>query len=162
MQKTSRLISAIMTLVLGVLFVTLKAQVIGVCLTILGIALIVIGVLDIIRNFLTSGIIKTVLGIAVLVMGWLLLEIAVIVVGVILAVYGVIDLIRAIVALVNDKNSKLLAKIMNFIAPIICMVAAVFLLTGGGAVYDWAIIVAGVLFIVDGVIALIGALVSNK
>ena len=161
MKKSSQLISAIMTLVLGILFVILKAQVIGVCLTVLGIALIVIGVLDLIRKSTASGIIKTVLGVAVLIIGWLLLEIAVLVVGVFLAVYGVIDLIKAIIALVKNKKKKFIAKIFNFIAPILCIVAAAFLLTSGGAVYDWAIIIAGIFFIIDGVIALIGAL-SDK
>lgn len=161
MKKSSQLISAIMTLVLGILFVILKAQVIGVCLTLLGIALIVIGVLDIIRKSITSGVVKTVLGIAVLVVGWWLLEIAVLVIGIILAVYGVIDLIKAIIALVKNKEQKLFSRILNLIAPILCIIAAAFLLTNGGVIYDWAIIVAGIFFIVDGVIALIGAL-SDK
>ncbi len=160
MKKTSQLISAIMTLVLGILFLILKDDVIGIALTVLGIVLIITAVLELIRKNFTSGIIKAVLGIAVLVIGWTLLDIAIIVVGIVLMVYGILELIKRIVAIVKKQTDGFLATILGFIAPAICIAASVLLLTGKAL--DIGITIAGVLFIIDGVLALIGALASKK
>ena len=48
MKTTSHLISAAVTMALGILFVILKAEVVGICITLLGIALIVTAVLDLV------------------------------------------------------------------------------------------------------------------
>lgn len=162
MTKTSQLISAIMTLVLGILFLILKNGVIGIGLTVLGIVLIVTAVLELVRQNITSGIIKAVLGIAVLAIGWLLLDIALFVIGVVLMVYGVLELIKRIVAIVKKQNGKLWATVIGFINPVLCVIAAAFLITSSGEALSWAIIVAGVLFVIDGVLALIEALASKN
>ncbi len=160
MKKTSQLISAIMTLVLGVLFLIFKEGVIGVALTVLGIVLIVIAILELVRKNFTSGIIKAVLGVAVLIIGGLLLDIALIIVGIVLLVYGILELVKRIVAIVKKQNGKLLPTVLGFIAPAICIAASVLLLTGKAL--SVGIIIAGVLLIVDGIIALIEALTSKN
>lgn len=162
MKNTSQLLSALMTLVIGILFIVLKGSVISVCLTILGVVLLVLGIVEIVRKYYVTGVIKAILGAGVLVVGWVLLEIAVLVVGAVLALYGIVDIFKAIVAFFKNKEQKMIAKIFNFIAPILCIVAAVFLLTSKGEAYDWAIVVAGVFFVIDGFFALIGALADGK
>ena len=162
MIKTSKLISAIMTLVLGILFLILKGEVIGIGLTVLGVVLLVTAILELVRNNIASGIIKAVLAIAVFVIGWLLLNIALIVIGIVLMVYGVLEFIKRIVAIFKKQSGKFLATVLGFINPVLCIIAAGFLLTSRGEALSWAIIVAGVLFVVDGIIALVEALLTQN
>ena len=160
MKKTSLLISALMTIILGVLFLILKDQVIGIGLTIFGIVLIITAILELIKKNWGSGIIKAILGIAVLMIGWLLLDIALLVIGIVLLVYGILELIKRIVAIVKKQNGKLWATIVGFISPIVCIIAAVALISGN--FLGWAIIVAGVLLIINGALSLIEALASKN
>jgi len=145
-----------MTLALGILFVILKADIIGIALTVLGVFLIVVGVLDLVRKNIVSGVIKAALGVAVLVIGWLLLDIALLILGIVLLVYGVLELIKRIVA--KKKGQKLWTVILGLIEPALCIVASIFLITSSGAALTWAIIIAGIVFIIEGVLGVIAAL----
>jgi uncharacterized membrane protein HdeD (DUF308 family) len=160
MKKTSQIISAAMTLALGILFVILKSEVVGIGLTVLGVALIVTAIIDIIRKSYAYGIIKAILGIAVLVIGWLIIEVAIFVIGAVLLVYGILEFIKRLAA--KKKGRKAWVVVLGLIQPLVCIVASVFLIVKGGTALSLAVVVAGVLLIVDGVLALIGALGSKK
>lgn len=162
MKKTSNLISAIMTLALGILCLILKQDVVTIALTVVGVVLIVTAVLELIRQSVASGIIKAVLGIAVLVVGYLILNIALKVIGVVVLVYAILELVKRILAVIKGKSGKLWTTILGFIYPALCVVASVLLITSTGEAVSWAIIVAGVLFVVEGVIALIEAVGSKN
>ena len=161
MTRPSQLVSSLMTLILGILFVILKGEIVGIALTVFGVVLIVTAVLELIRKNIISGIIKAILGILVLTIGWLLIDIALKVIGIVLIVFGVLELIKRIVALFKKKN-KLLATILGFISPVFSVVAGFFLFTSSGEAVGWAVIVGGVLLIINGVLALIEALASKK
>ena len=162
MKKTSNLISAIMTLVLGILCLILKQGVVTVGLTVLGVVLIVTAVLELIRQNIPSGVIKAVLGIAVIIVGYLLIDIALKVIGIVILVYGVLELVKRVVAVLKGQNGKLWTTILGFIYPALCVIGAFFLIVSTGEAIGWAVIVAGVLFIVEGVIALVEALASKN
>ena len=162
MKKTSNLISAIMTLVVGILCLVLKQGVVTIGLTGLGVVLLGTAVLELVRQNITSGVIKAVLGIAVLIVGYLLMDIALKVIGIVILVYGVLELVKRIVAVVKGQSGKLWTTILGFIYPALCVVAAFFLIVSTGAAVYWAVIVAGVLFIVEGVIALIEAVAAKN
>ena len=162
MKTTSHLISAVMTLALGILFVILKADVIGICITVLGDALIVLAVLDLVRGAIASGIIKVLLGAAVLLIGWLLLDIALLVLGIVILVYSISEVIRTIVAVVKNRKIRILATILGLIEPALGIVASCFLITSRGAAIEWTVIVAGVMLIINGVFAIIRAFVHEK
>ncbi len=160
MNRTSELISAVMTLALGILFVILKANVIGICLAILGLALIISAIIDLVRKSITTGVIKAVLGVAVWIVGGLLLEVALIILGIVLLIFGVLELIKRLTA--SKQELPLWAWILGLIEPVICVIASIFLITSGGAALNWAVIVGGVCLIVDGILALIAALGARK
>ena len=162
MTKASQLVSSIMTLILGILFVILKGEVVGIALTVFGVVLIVTAIIELVRKNIVSGIIKAVLGIAVLAFGWALLDIALLVIGIVLIIFGILELVKRIVAIVKKQNGKLLATILGFISPVFSAVAGYFLVTSSGEAVNWAIILGGVLLIIDGILALIEALVSKK
>ena len=162
MTRSSQFVSALMTLILGILFVILKGEVVGIALTVFGVVLIITAILELIRKNIASGIIKAVLGIAVLSFGWMLLDIALLVIGIVLIVFGVLELIKRIIAIFKKKKNKLLATILGFISPVFSVVAGYFLITSSGEAVGWAIILGGVLLIINGVLALIEALASKN
>ena len=162
MKKTSQFISALMTLVIGILFVILKAEVVGICITVIGIALIVTAVLDLIKKSIVSGIVKALLAAAVLIIGWLLLDLALVILGIVLLVYGILEIFKTIVAAVKDKNSKALTIVLGLVEPVICVIASVFLITNTGSAITWTVIVAGILLIIDGALGVIRALTAKK
>ena len=160
MNRTSDLISAAMTLALGILFLILKGDVIGIALTVLGVALLVTAIVDLVRQSITSGVVKAVLGVVVLVFGWIFLEIAMLILGIVLLIFGILGLVKRITAL--KYAQKILATVLGFIEPIVCIIASVFLITSTGEALNWAIVVGGICLIVDGVLALIAALLAKK
>ena len=162
MTKSSQIVSALMTLILGILFVILKGEIVEIALTVFGVVLIVTAIIELVRKNIVSGIIKAILGILVLAVGWMLIDIALLVIGIVLVVFGVLELVKRIIALFKKNNTKLLAKILGFISPVFSIVAGYFLITSSGEAVGWAIIVGGVLLIINGVLALVEALVSKK
>jgi hypothetical protein len=82
----------------------------------------------------------------IIVAGWLIVEVALIVFGVLIVVSGVNELLGV-------KNSK---KILDFVFPIITILIGAMLVVAKWIVVDWFFIVVGVVFIVNGVMALLG------
>ena len=162
MKTTSHLISAAVTMALGILFVILKAEVVGICITLLGIALIVTAVLDLVRGLIASGVVKILLAVAVLLIGWLLLDVALLVLGVVLLTYSILEIIKTIVAVVKNKKINILATVFGLIEPALALVASVFLITSRGEAITWTVIIAGVVLIINGVCGVIRAFIPEK
>ena len=159
MNKPSQFVSALMTLALGILFVILKGDVIGIAITVLGIALLISAIIDFVKKNVTAGVIKAVLGVAVLVFGGLFLNVALIILGIVLLIYGVLELIKRLTA---KKKIKAWVRVIGLIEPIICIVASIFLITSSGSALNWAIIIGGIFLIIDGILALVAALGTKK
>ena len=62
MKRTEKMLSAALTITLGVLLIILKANIISILMTILGVGLIVLGVMDLIHKNTAVGICKLVVG----------------------------------------------------------------------------------------------------
>ena len=150
MKITSKLITAILTIVIGVLFVALKGGVIGIAMTVLGVGLIVWAVLDLIDKNNTSGIIKLIAGIVVIVFGWTLASIVLYVMAALLLVYAVYQLYQLITGKVKD--------FVKFIEPGVMALIAILLLFNQGGTIAWVFIVAGIFLIVEGALALINCI----
>lgn len=162
MKTTSHLISAAMTLALGILFVILKAEVVGICITLLGVALIVLAVLDLIKGFIAPGIVKILLAVCVLLIGWLLLDVALLVLGIVLLAYSIVEILKLISAVIKLKKFNILAIVLGLIEPALGIVASVFLITSRGAAIEWTVIVAGIVLIINGVCAAVRAFIPEK
>jgi hypothetical protein len=161
-MKTSYLVSAAVKLALGILFVILKAEVVGICITLLGVALLVMGIIDLVHNDTAGGIVKIVLAAAVTLIGWLLLEVALIVLGIVLLVNSILDIVKIIMTAVKNKGANILAVVLGLIEPALALVASVFLITSRGTAIEWTVIIAGIVLIVNGLIALLRALVPEN
>ena len=158
-MKASRLTSALLTLVLGILFVMMKGRIVQIAITVLGVALLLVAVIDFVKKRIPFGVCKAVLGIAVLLLGWLLLNVTLIVLGVVLLAYSAFDLIRAIVSL--GKSGTALSKAISIINPVIAMMAGVMLVLSSGQMVDWAVLVAGIFLIIDGALGMVDSLMKH-
>lgn len=155
MKLSDKLIAAILTVVLGVLFIALKGGVIGIAMTVLGIALIVWSVFDFMKNDLTLAIVKLIAGVVVIVFGWTLASIALYVMAALLLVYGVYHLYQ----LIKARNS---VSDWQFVEPAICAVIGILLLFNQGGTIDWVFIVSGIFLIIQGILNLICCVDNGK
>lgn len=161
MRKVTGFISGIMTLILGILFVVLQNRLVSIAISVLGITLIIMGIIDLVRARCIMGILKILAAVAVLIFGWIIIGIAGIIIGVVLLLYGAFTLIRRIKA--PNKAKRLFSTVIGFVESALCIIGAIFLISGGmGEVISWAIIVAGVIFIIEGILAIVGILLAQK
>ena len=159
-QSRNDLVSAVLMTTLGVLFIVLKAEVIQVAMTIFGALLILQAVLDLIARQLVMAVIKGVIGVAVIVFGWLIVDVATIIFAIVLLIFGLLQLIESIKALPTASN--MLAKVLGFVKPGVCIAIAVCLLVNAGSLMNALFIVAGVFFILQGVVSLVDCFATRK
>lgn len=69
MQKNSSLMTAVLTIALGIVFVIKRGGVLGLAVSLVGIVLIIAAIFDLVKKDTTAAIIKGVIGIGVLVFG---------------------------------------------------------------------------------------------
>ena len=158
-QKQNKIISALLTTALGLIFLIWKDGVIGVAMTVLGALLVIQAVLHLIHKNYTSAIIKAVIGILVIVFGWALASAALFVMSAVWLIYGVMQLIDALKIMKNVKKTA--AKVVLLIQPVIDILIAGSLLFNQSGTVAWAFILAGVFLIIQGVLALADALFTK-
>ncbi len=141
------LVMSIFMIVLGILFLVMKSGVIGLAVTILGIALIVSAVLDLLNKDMTSCVVKAVIGVCVLVFGNLFLNVALIIIAAVMLVYGILELVNLFKAGKKD--------LVKFIEPVVIVVIAVALLVSHWVAIDLIFIIIGILFIAEGGLGLL-------
>ena len=154
MKNQNKLVSAIMTLVLGVLMFIYKGGVISIGLTVIGIALVVLAVLDFVHKNIVPGVIKAVFAALILVFGVgnLLVTVGFYVLGALALIYGILQ----VIAFFRKRGKKtLLYSILALIEPVVCVAIGVCLLFYQGSTVNTVLMISGVLLMVDGVLALL-------
>lgn len=149
------LITAIALLLLGILFIVYKGGIISIAMSIVGGVLLALGILDLVRGFRTGGVIKTVLGVLVLVAGWTIISVALYILAAFLLIAGISEL--RVVWQIRPKKMKI-GYIAHLLQPIVYIMVAICLLFNQGGAISWVFYVSGIFLIIDGVIALVGAL----
>lgn len=143
-RKTeSSLLSALLYIVIGVLFCIFKDSIVNWILTVAGIVLIIKGIVQVVNKQTQNGVINLLFGALIIVFGWLLLEVALVIFGVLLIISAVTDF---------AKSGK---KGMDLLRLAITIIIGVLLATNGFAAISWVFIVIGVIFIVEGILLLI-------
>ena len=150
MKISSAIITSILTIVIGALFIALKGGVIGIAMTILGAGLIVWAVLEIVEKSYTPAIVKMVAGAVIIVFGWTLASVVLYVLSALLLFYAVYQLYL----LIKDKVTDY----AKFVEPSIMAIIAILLLFNQGGTIAWVFIVAGIFLIVEGALALVNCL----
>lgn len=154
-KKQNDLAFAAVSLVLGIFLIVMKGNVISIALTVAGVALIISAVFDILHNKTTSAIIKGVIGVCVLVFGWLFINLALYIVGGFMIASGLMQIIGR-----NNKNAVRYSQkqeTIELVKSVLLILAGACLLFNQGAAIDWVFVVAGALFVVQGVLGLVEA-----
>ena len=156
MKKTEKIISALLTIALGVLLIVLQGKIISIMMTIMGIALLIFGALDLYNRLVPPAIVKIVIGVVIIFCGWLI-------VGAVLYVLAAILLIAGILFLYEKIKNKvcgasLFYTICEYAVPSIFILIGILLLFNQGNTVNWVFILSGIFTVVEGGLLLLNAL----
>lgn len=147
----TNILNCVLYAVIGILLLIFKADSLDILFTIVGILFIALGVYDVIMKSLIRGVIEAVIGIVILVCGWTIAEWVLLIFGILLIVKGALDLIQ-------NLHRGLIAWVM----PIVTIVLGVLLVVSKFQALDIIFIIAGIIFLVNAVLALFGTSLSKK
>lgn len=150
-ERNNKLIGALVSIVLGIMFCVLKGGVISTALTVIGAVAIIMGIVDLANKRTTSGIVKAVVGVCVIVFGWMFVDIALYLIAAVLLIQGLTQIVAAVK---NKSTNNAVQKVIAAIRPLACVVAGACLLFNKNGTVDWIFILTGILMTVDGVLAL--------
>lgn len=148
----SNILNAILYIAVGILFCIFRSGLLGWLMTIVGIVFVINGVIRFINSDTVAGIISAVIGVVVILGGWLFVDIVLLVFGILVIIKGVTDLIDAV-------KSKVTA---NIITACVTLAVGILLIISKWALMDLIFIILGAVFIVNGVLSLLGKELIKK
>ena len=143
----NNLLNPIVYIVVGILCCIFQADMLNIMFTVIGAIFIIKAVLSLVEKDWVNAAISAVIGVLIIVFAWLLVEVVLVVFGVLIVLKGIMELIPAI----KSKN------IMAIIASVVTLVVGVLFIVSNWAA-AWLFIVIGVIFIINGVLSLLGFL----
>lgn len=152
MRRKDNAVMAIGMIVLGLLLIVLKGGVVDIAMTVFAVSMIVTAILDFVNKRTNDGIIKAVLGVCILVFGWMFVNLALYILGAVLIVMGLMLLVNLRRGSMFEDSNRAL----NYIRPIVMVVAGVCLLFNQGGTIDWIFIVGGIMLLIEGLLELVG------
>lgn len=153
MQKNDDLALAMLSVTVGILFVSLRGGVVGVAMTVVGAALVVLAVRDFIAQKIPVCVVKAIFGVLVIVFGWALAAVALYLFAALLLVYACVQ-IYDIARYKPFREENLFSAVLCFLRPTLTAVIAVMLLFAQGKTADVIFLVSGILLLADGVLLL--------
>ena len=156
MKKSERIITAILTMIFGILLMVMQDNFIGLLMTIAGLTLIVLGIVDIFQRFIPPAVVKIVSGILIIVCGWVLVEAVLYVISALLLIAGIL--------LLYDKIRKRLfcetlwQTILEYALPSMCVLIGGLLLFHQAFAIEIIFIISGLLTLLEGILLLVEAL----
>lgn len=144
--NSTNVITCAVYAVIGLLLIILQGGSLGILMTVIGVLLIALGIVDVVKKQdLVKGIIELVIGVAVIVLGWIIADIVLLVFGILLIVKGILEMIE----FARFGFSAMLS-------PIVTVVIGVLLVVSKWTLLNVICIVAGIIFIVNAILALFG------
>lgn len=143
--SANNIITCLIYALIGILLIALRSGSIGILFTVLGILFLAIGIYDFIKKQWVNAVVEVVVGIVILVCGWTVAEWVLLIFGILLIVVGIVDFAK------NFKNGW-----KAWLSPIVTIVIGIVLVVSKFALIDVMCIIAGVIFIINAVLALFG------
>ncbi len=159
MKKSEKILSALALVALGVLFIILKADFIGILMTVIGVCLVAFGIVDCFQRDFPQAVVKIVSGILIVVAGWAIVEAVLYILSALLLIFGILwvyDIIK--------KRSRCATAWQTFLLyaqPIICITIGVLLLFHRGEFIDFILVLSGILTMIEGGVLLVDALTED-
>lgn len=158
MKKYEKVLTACLTLALGLMLLVLRGSFIGVLMTILGVGLIVLGIMDLVSRLIPAAVIKLVCGVFVIVCGWVVVSAVLYVVAAILLVYGILWVYYNLKRRVRGCTP--VQTVSYYVMPSVCIFIGVLLLFHESAI-NIILVICGILTIIDGGILLFNAIAEK-
>jgi hypothetical protein len=158
MKKSEKIIAALLTMALGILFIILKDAFIALLMTIAGVSLIVLGIIALVNKLVPPAVVKIVAGSLVVLCGWVIVEAVLYILAAILLIFGILLLYYNIKN--NVRGCTLWETILEYATPSICIAIGILLLFHTGAIVNFVFIASGVLAFLEGCIMLYEALIN--
>lgn len=144
--STNNILTCIVYAVIGALLLILKGGSLGILMTVVGALLLVLGLVDVFKNKdLMKGLIEGLVGVAIIVCGWLIADLVLLILGIFLIVKGLMEIFKG-------RKSGFMA----LLSPIMTVVIGILLVVSKWALLDVMCMIAGVIFIINAVLALFG------
>lgn len=159
MKKSEKIVSAVLMMVLGIMFIILKDKFIGLLMTVAGISLIVLGATDLVENLVPPAVIKIISGILVILCGWVVVEAVLYILAGALLVLGILLLYDQIKN--GESCERLWQTLLRYAVPILCIAIGGVLLFHRGEMMDIVLIISGCLIFLEGGIVLFNALIEE-
>ena len=156
MKKSERLITALITIALGVLLIVLRGDLISILMTVVGLGLIALGVMDLIDNRIPPAVVKLVGGVVVIVCGWVIVEAVLYLVAGALLIAGILLLYEKIKS--RSRCDTLFYTLCEYAVPVVFLVIGTLLMFNQGNTVNWVFILGGIFTIIEGGLLLVGAL----
>ena len=90
MKKTEKIITALLTIALGVLLIVLRGKLVSILMTVVGVGLIAFGIMDLFDRLFPPAVIKLVVGLVVILCGWVIVGAVLYVVAALLIIAGIL------------------------------------------------------------------------
>ncbi|MBQ8322348.1 MAG: DUF308 domain-containing protein [Clostridia bacterium] len=156
MKKSEKIISALLTVALGVLLIALRGRFISILMTVLGLGLIAFGILDLINKLIPPSVVKIVAGVVVIVCGWAIVGAVLYVVAGVLLIAGILLLYEKIKCRAHCNTWY--RTLCEYAVPALFIVIGILLLFNQGNTVDWVFILSGCFTIAEGGLLLVNAL----
>ena len=159
MKKSEKIITAALTIALGVLLIVLKGEIVSILMTVLGLGLIVLGILDLFERQIPPAVVKAVIGIVIIVCGWVIVKAVLYLLSALLLIAGILLLYERIKT--RGVCSTVFQAICRFAAPALCILIGILLLFNQGNTVAWVFVLSGVFTVLEGGLLLAEALVDD-
>ncbi len=152
MKRSQRIILSVALMALGVMFMILQDDFIGILMTVAGSALLILGAVDIARRLFPPAIVKMVAGLLFIICGWAIVEAVLYIVSGVLLVFGALYLYDKIKR--HCRFGSVWQAILEYATPAICVTIGILLLFHNAAIVGFVCIVSGILTVLEGGILL--------
>lgn len=155
MKKTDKIITALLTIALGVLLIVLRGKLVSILMTVLGLGLVSFGVMDLFSRLFPPAVIKIVIGLVIVLCGWVIVEAVLYVVSALLIIAGILLLYEKI--RFRETCATLLFTLCEYAVPAVFLIIGTLLLFNNGGVARWVFYFSGAFTILAGGLLLVGA-----
>ena len=159
MKKSEKIIVAVLTIALGVLLVVLKADIISILMTVLGVALIVFGVMDFFNKLIPPAIIKTVCGALIILCSWVVVGAVLYVVAAALLVLGILTLYEKIK--MGIQCVTFWQTVCHYATSVLFIITGILLLFNEGNSAAWVFVCSGICIVLQGGLLLLDAFIEE-
>lgn len=144
------MISAVMYVVIGILFCTLRSGMLNIVMSLIGALLMVMGVINILINKNNiAGILNIAIGLLVILGGWLFIKAA-------LIIFGVMIILKGLMNLLNSLKFK---TVLGVLSAVITMVVGILVIFSNWL--DVLFLVLGVILIINGILTLVSSAIKK-